>query len=116
MPTAKIVSVILLIALIGSNAYWLYSSIDTGISYAHLSDTTVRCQKMLQVAVAVIPVAADPDSGTAEVINAAESASGGKSFDKNGLVWISGLGLGFDGAERIRFASSVPVDGVWRQP
>jgi len=115
MPTAKTMSIILLIALVGSNAYWVYHSIDTGISYSYLHDEAVESKRMLQVAVAVIPVVADPESDRADVVSAAESASGSESFEKDGLVWISGLGLGFDESERVKIASSGPVDSFWPQ-
>ena len=68
---------------------------------------------MLRVAVAVIPVITDPESGKSEVIDAAEDASGSDPFEKDGLVWVDGFGLGFDGGERVEIATSGPVDSFW---
>jgi len=112
MSTGKSISVVLLIALIGTNAFWLYHSIDSGISYSYMQDSATDCQEMLQVAVAVIPVAADPDSDKSDVVDAAVDASGSESFEKSGLVWIDGFGLAFNEAERIEFATSEPVDSA----
>lgn len=83
MPTAKTISIILLFALFASNAYWFYQSIDSGISYSYLHDEATECKRKLRVAVAVIPVVALLESDKAEVVSAAESASGSESFGES---------------------------------
>jgi len=115
MATSKRSFIFLLIALLGSNAYWLYQSIDDGISYSYMEASATDCQRMLRVAVAVIPVVADPESTKADVISAAEEFSGAESFEKDGLIWISGLGLGFDESDRVSIASDGPLNSFQSQ-
>ena len=116
MAATKTKFIVLLIALIGSNAYWVYQSIDIGISYSYVEADAVDCHKMLRVAVAVIPVAADPGSTKADIVLIANDASNADSFEKDGLVWFDGLGLGFNDAGRVAIASSGPIDSFWPQP
>ena len=106
---------VLMVALIGSNAFWLYMSADAGVSYSYMEASATENQRMLRVAVAVIPVIANPDSSKADVINAAEEFSGTDSFEKDGLVWIGGLGLGFDESDRVAIASDGLLNSFWSQ-
>jgi len=115
MATSKTITIVLLIALIGTNAFWFFRSIDTGISYSYLHDSSTECHEMLQVAIAIIPVIADLDSGKSDVIKAAEDSSGFDSFEKDGLVWIDGFGIGFNEMDRVEIATSGPVDSFWPQ-
>jgi len=85
MPTAKTLSILLLIALVGSSSYWLYHSIDTGISYSYLHNEAAESKRMLRVAVTVNLEVANTESGRAEIVRA-ESASGSDSFERDGLV------------------------------
>lgn len=113
MATSKTSFIVLLVALIGSNAFWLYQSVDAGISYSYMEASATECQRMLRVAVAVIPVIADPESSKADVINVAEEISGTDSFEKDGLVWVSGFGLGFNESDRVAIASDGPLNSFW---
>jgi len=115
MSKNKITYIVLLLALVGSNAFWVYQSIDFGISYTYMEASATDCHKMLRVAVAVIPIVADPNSGKLETVKAAEKAADAKSFEKDGLVWIDGLGLGFNELGRVIKASDGPLDSFWPQ-
>jgi len=113
MSKDKIAYIALLLALVGSNAFWVYQSIDFGISYTYMEASATGCHRMLRVAVAVIPTIADPESGKLETVRAAEKAANADSFEKDGLVWIDGLGLGFNESGRVVKASDGTLDSFW---
>jgi hypothetical protein len=115
MATSKTILIALLVALIGTNTFWLYRIIDIGISYSYLEDSEIACHKTLRVAVAAIPVIAHPKSGKSDVVATAESASGIDSFEKDGFVWTSGLGLRFNQTGRVESASSDTLDSFLPQ-
>ena len=116
MTTSKMISIVLLIALIGSNAFWLNRKVDAEIRFWELENTARHCDTKLHVAVAVIPVVADPESDRTQVISTAEDVSGSDSYEKDGLVWIAGLGLRFNESERVEIATSGPISDLWRRP
>ncbi len=115
MTTSKKAIIVLLIALVGSNLFWLYRTIDFGISYTYMESSATDCFRTLRVAVAVIPIAADPNSSKANVVSAAERVSDAESFEKDGFVWVDGLGLGFDVSGRVATVSDGPVNSSWPQ-
>ncbi|MGI9233947.1 MAG: hypothetical protein ACR2RD_09990 [Woeseiaceae bacterium] len=108
MSTSKITIIVLTLALLGSNVFWIYRSVDFGISYTYLEASATECKQMLNVAVAVIPTIADASSDKPKTIAVAEEAANTESFEKDGLVWIDGLGLGFDDSGRVVKATGVP--------
>lgn len=115
MASHKTIIIVLLFTLIGSNAFWLYQSIDSGISYTYMEASASDCQRTLGVAIAVIPIIADPNSDKSAVVLAVKKVSDVESFEKDGLVWIGGLGLGFDDSDRVAIASGGPLNSYWPQ-
>lgn len=113
MTTGKKAIIILLIALFGSNLFWIYRTIDFGISYTYMDASATDCFRTLRVTVAVTPIAADPNSSKANVVSAAESVADAESIEKDGVVWVDRLGLGFDEYGRVATVSDGPANSVW---
>jgi hypothetical protein len=82
-------------ALVLSNVWWLYHSVDSA-SAASDRDTQYRSEHLaLAQALAVLPVAARADSTPADVLAAAKAGSGIDSMQKDGLTWVGELGFQF---------------------
>ena len=105
MKTAWIV--ILVIALFVSNAWWMYHAVDTGYTVAYRDDSLSAHHEALAQALAILPVAARPDSTRAQVIGAARAASrsGTEPFETEGFLWVGRIGLKFSESGRVIEAS-----------
>lgn len=102
MIKSKTAILLLSIALLGSNAWWLYHAIDAGVTSAYREASWRENHAALAQALAILPVAAQPDSTPAQVLSAAKSAAATKeSFQKDGYTWVGELGLRFDTAGRL---------------
>ena len=99
---------ILTVALLASNAWWLYHAFDIGVTVTLQNDSLKKHHKALAQTLAILPVAARIDSNKAQVIDAAKAAAPDKQpFEKDGFIWIGKLGLRFgkDG----RLTKAVPA-------
>jgi hypothetical protein len=92
----------LTVALVATNAAWLYKTVDSGVSYSYLSDSYHGARSTAQQALAILPVATRVNASQSDVIAAAAKASGDSSpFDKDGYTWVGYLGLKFDANGRL---------------
>jgi hypothetical protein len=86
----------LAVALVGTNAFWLYKTIDSAVSYSYLNDSYRAARSSAQQAFAVLPVAARPGSSQADVVAAAVRAGDvAEPFEKDGYTWVGDIGLKF---------------------
>ena len=96
MRKSSYVIAALALVLVASNAYWLYSLLDSGVSYSYLHDSYRTARTTAVQALAVLPIAARVNSSPAEVVAAAARADGNaKPFEKEGYTWVGDLGLKF---------------------
>jgi hypothetical protein len=92
----------LTVALVASNAFWLYKTVDSGVSYSYLNDSYQGARSTALQALAILPVATRVDSSQPEVVAAAAKAAGGAdAFEKDGYTWVGNIGLKFDTAGRL---------------
>jgi hypothetical protein len=96
MPSSKRVAVGLFVLLILSNAWWAYRAVDGVISYTYLLASHETATTQLVTAKAVINAAVQSGASRNSVLQAAQAASqDSQPFEKNGAVWVGGLGLQF---------------------
>ena len=92
----------LTVALVGTNAFWLYKTIDSAVSYSYLNDSYRAARSSAQQAFAVLPVAARPGSSQADVVAAAVRAGDvAEPFEKDGYTWVGDIGLKFGSDGRV---------------
>lgn len=102
MNRSRIAIWALIVALVGSNAWWFYQSIDSRITARDRESSYRDNHEALAQALAVMPVVARPHATRAQVIEAALSATDIKdTFEKEGFVWVGSLGFKFDPSGRL---------------
>jgi len=93
--------VFLAAALLGTNAWWLYRSIDFGISHTYgMAECEEHAQALAQVK-AILPVVAGPDSTREQILAAARLANWPEPFEKDGVVRVGRVGLKFSADGRL---------------
>lgn len=96
MRAAKFAIVFLLLALIASNAFWLYLAVDAGVSRSYREVVLRDYREALSQALAILPIAAAPGATPERVVAAAAAAvDATDSFEKEGFIWVGSLGLKF---------------------
>lgn len=97
-------TIVLVLSLIISNAYWLFSSIDTAVTLSYrdqyiedLDSSLTHAQKLLPIAFA----SSDRDS----FLSAAARLLAEDGYDKDGCTWIGRLGFRFDDAGALAHVS-----------
>ena len=99
-PTVAIVG--LAVALVASNAFWLYKTVDAGVSYTYLNDSYRNARNAAKQALTLLPLAARADSTKNSLVNAVLRLDPRSSpFQKDGFTWVGSLGLRFDSEGRL---------------
>lgn len=95
MDKAKIAIIGLSVTLVISNCWWACCVYDQMITkmYDDLSLKTLR--HSVKQCIRLLPVVAN-NSTQNEVIAAAQDIDGTEPFEKEGFLWVDGLGLKFD--------------------
>jgi len=94
------VAIVCAFLLIATNAYWLYVSIDAGITATYRDQQLWEYGEALRETRLLLP-AAQPALTKPELVGKAESISGSEAYEKDGCVWVGSLGLQFDEDERL---------------
>ena len=112
MKRSSVTIAVLACALIGTNTWWAYKSLDAGISLTYLKASHDTAAELLNQALALLPVVANPAATRSEVVSAAQSvaATGTTPYEKLGFVWVGQLGLKFN--EEGRFLEAVTTEPV----
>ncbi len=99
MKRSRLGIIVLIVLLVGSNAWWAYRTLDNGITHTYLNDSMEHASRGLNQAMAILPLVAK-GANREEIISAASKASNLDSppFEKDGYVFVGELGLKFDGA------------------
>lgn len=97
MKKSSVAIALLGAALVASNAWWAYRSLDSGVSHAYQQDSLRLNQEALSQALALIEVTSHPESTRKDMITAAarRAAVASEPFEKDGYVWVGSLGLRF---------------------
>ena len=102
MKHTRLVVGLLALALVVSNAYWLYRVVDAGITLSYRDDSLQDHREALAQALAILPVVASLEAAPQDVIAVATEASRAtRSFEKEGYLWVGQLGLRFDSNGRL---------------
>ena len=99
MKRSRLGVIVLLVLLVGSNAWWAYRTLDNGITQTYLNDSVEHSSRGFNQAVAILPLVAR-GANRDEILSAALQASklGSPPFEKDGYVFVGELGLKFDNA------------------
>jgi hypothetical protein len=93
---------LLAVALVISNGWWAYRTLDAGITSTYQSTSLEESQQALAQALAVIKANAGSNPSRAEIIAAAKAAwPEVEPFEKDGYLWVGRLGLRFNEAGRL---------------
>jgi len=98
---------ILGILLLSTNGWWLYRSIDFGITYTHQQQTLIDNQMALDQLRGIL-AAYRPALQQGALIDVAETVANETVVPKDGCVWIGRLGFMFDDDARL-----VHVSRAW---
>lgn len=102
MRQSTVVISLLAVALVLSNGWWAYRTLDTGITNTYQSASLEDSQQALAQALAVINANAGTKPSREEIIAAAQAAwPAVEPFEKNGYLWVGRLGLRFNEAGRL---------------
>ena len=94
MKRSTIAILILTIALLGSNTYWFVQTLGVGIESTKLKASYQAQSIALKVALAILPVAADPASSIDAIVNAGAAVqSKHPPALKDGFVHLHGIRL-----------------------
>jgi hypothetical protein len=97
MSRSKAVIAALAVALVASNAWWAYHSIDRGISHSYLEVSYSTTSELLKQTVAVLSEGVGSTATREQVIRAAQLGDPTNApYEKEGYVWVGQLGLIFN--------------------
>lgn len=86
MTKSGATAIVLGVLLLGTNGWWLYNSIDAGITYTYQQVSLDDCHEQLSQTVAILPIVASLDATPEEIIRAAQEPIGAEPFEKEGFT------------------------------
>ena len=109
----KTLAIILLsVALVGSNVWWLMGAIDAGLSYTYLDVSFDANRKALAQTLALLPVVARCQASRDELMAAAKLPDEQfEPFEKDGFLFTGRIGIKFDDSGKL-----VEVVRAWDPP
>lgn len=112
MNRARIGVISLAVALVASNVWWAYHTLDSGITLTYMGVSLDDNREALSQTLAILPLVASGNVSRETVLAAARSP-GDKSeaFEKDGFVWIGKIGLRFDSDGKL-----VEAQRAWDPP
>jgi hypothetical protein len=94
---SRITIVLLVLALVASNAWWAYRVLDAGITHTYMRASFDTTSETLTQALAILQVVAKPGATRSQVLAAAKLPNDPVGpFEKEGYVWVGQLGLQFN--------------------
>lgn len=107
MKIWKITTLLLIIALLGTNGWWLYNAIDAGVTNKYRDQIMYERSGMLEQLISVIPELSS-DKSRNEIVAILEKSTESESFEKEGAVWIGWVGLEFNDTDKL-----IKVIPIW---
>ena len=102
MKKSVIIIILLIVFLLGSNAWWAYRLLDAGVSYTYQGVSLEENQQALAQSLEIIKALASSDVSREMIVAAAQKAWGSTDpFEKNGYLWVGRLGLRFNEANEL---------------
>lgn len=97
MQKSTLVISLLAFALLVSNAWWAYETVDASISHSYLKDSLEETQQALSQSLAIIKVSGTSHVTRHQIVEAAQKAwTAGEPFEKDGYLRVGRIGLRFD--------------------
>jgi hypothetical protein len=95
--------VVLAVALVVSNVWWLYAAVDSGVTTTYREQAFQEHRAALAELIAVVPAVSDPAATRESILAATRSAAKDNEYlEKEGLVWVGRLGYRFEADNRLR--------------
>jgi hypothetical protein len=112
MKKTKIIIIVLVLALVASNAWWAFHLIDAGVTQTYMGVSLEDNKEALSQALAILPAVAQKGATREKIISAA-LMKGDKTdvFEKDGFVWVRKIGLKFNQDGQL-----VEVSRAWSPP
>jgi len=97
MNKSKLFIILLVVALIASNIWSAYRTLDLGVTLTYQEASLKESQQALSQALAIIKVVGAKNGTRETIIGAAQNAwNAGEPFEKDGYLWVGRLGLRFN--------------------
>jgi hypothetical protein len=92
----------LVVALIGSNLWWVYHAVDAGVTAAYQDDSFRAASTALKQHEAILLMVLKGKRDKAEVVATAKAAANDSApFEKDGVTHVGWVGLRFDANNRL---------------
>jgi hypothetical protein len=95
MSKRTVTIILLAVTLVATNVWWLYRTIDFGITHTYAMDSCDAAARELAQLKAMLPVIVRPHSTRDDIVAAARLDPKDEPFEKNGAVWIGQVGIRF---------------------
>ena len=100
MKVWKSAVLILAIALLGTNGWWLHQSIDAGVTNKYQGQMMYERTGMLKQLISVTPELSTSKTKN-EIITIVKKSTDLEPFDKEDVIWIGWIGLKFNDEDRL---------------
>jgi hypothetical protein len=108
--SVKITIFILTVLLLGSNAWWIYQSIDDGVSLTYTAVSIDDSTQALDQTLSVVPLLASGQTSQEELITHLQQQFGlDDGFEKDGLYRIGRIGLRFNDGRKL-----IDIQRAWQ--
>lgn len=98
----KAVITILTILLFASNAWWIYQSLDRGVSLTYANVSLEDSTQAFDQTLSIVPLIAGGQNSKDEIITHLQNNLGLQDgFEKDGVFWIGRIGLRFDDGNQL---------------
>jgi hypothetical protein len=92
----------LVVALIGSNLWWVYHAIDTGVTASYQDGSFRAASTALKQHEAILPLVLEGKRSKAEIVAAAKAAADNSDpFEKEDVTHVGWVGLKFDAKNQL---------------
>ena len=98
----------LLLALVLSNAWWLYAAIDEGVTHKYTDQMLYERGETAKTLAAALPTLTAGKSRR-DIVAALETASGQEAFEKDGATHVGWVSLVFDKTGALKEARPIYV-------
>ncbi len=103
MSRSKAVIAALAVALVASNAWWVYHSIDRGISHSYLEASYFTTSELLKQTIAVLNAGGGASATREQILRAAQLGDPTNApYENEGYVWVGQLGMRFDAQGQLK--------------
>lgn len=102
----KWIITILITLLFTTNAFWLYSAIDNGVTVSYRDQQIHEIDETRKQLMASLPEIAN-NLSKEEIIKITKKHTNQKPYEKNGCSWVGWLGLKFDETKKLQSVSPI---------